>query len=403
MWRPCILYSCRRTGIHDYIGKGEKMFSDEQRRGLIVVVPLLLAVLLLSVLVERRTEPVLLAERGPTRTEADSAAVLRPFDPNRAEYEELRLCGVPPAAAAGIVRWRRYGKVYRMKEDIALCSGVDDSLYALLKPYIVIDEEHAARPRREYSPPSPSAELSAGSGGSPRAEKRTREIRPRPFSLDTVTVPFLVEMGFSPRQSEAVLRYRDASGGIRNEEQFRRCYVVSEEMADRLAPYIVFAPAERADTDSDPCVGAADAAYGGAAALVEINTADSAALRSVRGIGEKSVTAIMRYRELLGGFYSVEQLAELDVVTESNYERILTQICCDSCKISKIDINFASPNELMRHPYVSAKALRRIVKQRQLKGGWSGIGEMIDDDIFSEEEAARLAPYLRFARDTCDR
>ena len=59
------------------------MFSDEQRRGLIVVVPLLLAVLLLSVLVERRTEPVLLAERGPTRTEADSAAVLRPFDPNR--------------------------------------------------------------------------------------------------------------------------------------------------------------------------------------------------------------------------------------------------------------------------------------------------------------------------------
>ena len=110
----------------------------------------------------------------------------------------------------------------------------------------------------------------------------------------------------------------------------------------------------------------------------------------------------MRYRELLGGFYSVKQLAELDVVTESNYERILTQICCDSCKISKIDINFADPKELIRHPYVSAKALRRIVKQRQLKGGWSGIEEMIDDDIFDREEAARLAPYLRFVRDTID-
>lgn len=120
----------------------------------------------------------------------------------------------------------------------------------------------------------------------------------------------------------------------------------------------------------------------------------------MRGIGPKSVTAIMRYRELLGGFYSVKQLAELDVVTESNYERILTQICCDSCKISKIDINFADPKELIRHPYVSAKALRRIVKQRQLKGGWSGIEEMIDDDIFGREEAERLAPYLRFVRDT---
>ncbi len=114
------------------------------------------------------------------------------------------------------------------------------------------------------------------------------------------------------------------------------------------------------------------------------------------GIGEKSVVEIMRYRELLGGFRSVEQLAELKCVTESNFERILPQISCDSCKISKIDINFADPKELMRHPYVSAKALRRIVKQRKLKGGWSGIEEMVEDDIFTKDEAERLAPYLRF-------
>ena len=223
----------------------------------------------------------------------------------------------------------------------------------------------------------------------------------RPFSLDTVSKAFLVGAGFSPRQAEVVLRYRDASGGIRSEEQFRRCYVVSDEMADRLLPYIIFTADE---VPTDDVADAADdismVADKAARALVEINTADSAALISVRGIGPKSVTAIMRYRELLGGFYSVKQLAELDVVTESNYERILTQICCDSCKISKIDINFADPKELIRHPYVSAKALRRIVKQRQLKGGWSGIEEMIDDDIFGREEAERLAPYLRFVRDT---
>ncbi len=379
-----------------------KIFSDEERRGLIIVLPLLMIVLLLSVLVERRAEPVLLTEPSPE----ERTVTLRPFDPNTAEYEELRRCGVPATAAAGIVRWRRYGKVYRMKEDIALCTGVDDSLYAQLKPYIIIGEEYAARPRRDF--PS-SYSLSS----TRRAEEDGRSVGPhaavpllRPFSLDTVTAAFLVEAGFSPKQADVVLRYRDASGGIRSEEQFRRCYVVSERMADMLVPYIIFAesvgeaPSEVVpEHDAD----AAERAGGSPRPLVEINTADSAALRSVRGIGEMSVSAIMRYRELLGGFHSVEQLAELDVVTESNYERILTQIYCDSCKISKIDINFASPKELMRHPYVSAKALRRIVKQRQLKGGWSGIGEMIDDDILSEEEAARLAPYLRFVRDTCSR
>lgn len=383
-----------------------KIFTEEQRRGLIVAVPLLLIVVLLSVLVERRAEPLLLTPRDGSLTETDSV-VMRPFDPNVAEYEELRRCGVPHTAAVGIVRWRRYGKVYRMKEDVALCTGVDDSLYAVLKPYIVIGDEYAVQPRREGSPyASKRRPYSERADDAPVTDGRG-VIELRPFSLDTVSAAFLVGVGFSPRQAEVVLRYRDASGSIRSEEQFRRCYVVSERMADRLVPYIVFT-AEEAPTVDD--AEAEDAERGGsvvttrgaARALVEINTADSVGLLSVRGIGPKSVTAIMRYRELLGGFYSVKQLAELDVVTESNYERILTQICCDSCKISKIDINFADPKELIRHPYVSAKALRRIVKQRQLKGGWSGIEEMIDDDIFDREEAARLAPYLRFVRDTID-
>ena len=50
----------------------------------------------------------------------------------------------------------------------------------------------------------------------------------------------------------------------------------------------------------------------------------------------------------------------------------------------------------MRHPYISSQALRRIVKQRQLKGGWSRIEEMVDEKILTEEEARQLAPYLRF-------
>ena len=378
-----------------------KIFTEEQRRGLIVAVPLLLIVLLLSVLVERRVDPMLLTPQEGPQSEADSV-VMRPFDPNEAEYEELRRCGVPPTAAVGIVRWRRYGKVYRMKEDVALCTGVDDSLYAVLKPYIVIGEKYAARPRSDGSTYDSKRTRQPKSGNeSPAADEHLVSMEMRPFSLDTVSKAFLVGAGFSPRQAEVVLRYRDASGGIRSEEQFRRCYVVSDEMADRLLPYIMFTadevPTDDAADAADDISMVADKA---ARALVEINTADSAALISVRGIGPKSVTAIMRYRELLGGFYSVKQLAELDVVTESNYERILTQICCDSCKISKIDINFADPKELIRHPYVSAKALRRIVKQRQLKGGWSGIEEMIDDDIFGREEAERLAPYLRFVRDT---
>ena len=44
---------------------------------------------------------------------------------------------------------------------------------------------------------------------------------------------------------------------------------------------------------------------------VELNTADSAMLDAVRGIGPYYAKKILRYRELLGGYYSVEQLKEI--------------------------------------------------------------------------------------------
>ncbi|MDE5622742.1 MAG: helix-hairpin-helix domain-containing protein, partial [Alistipes sp.] len=124
----------------------------------------------------------------------------------------------------------------------------------------------------------------------------------------------------------------------------------------------------------------------------------SATLRRVVGIGEKTVGAILAYRERLGGFLRAEQLAEVPGVTESNYEKILQQIRCDSCEIRKIDINFARPNELARHPYMAPRTLRRLLKARELKGGWSTAEELVEEHIMTRGEAERLAPYLRFGR-----
>ncbi len=375
------------------------MFSDEERRGLMVLLPLILITVLLAVLAQRRDDgPILLGDKEHAHrhgTAESGVAALSPFDPNEAGYEELRRCGLPAEVAAGIIRWRRYGKVYRIEEDIALVSGVSDSLYAELRPYIVISEKYAAAPRDKSAQATARANGHDGYGtetGSGHLPRRTG-VELKPFAIDTASAACLAAAGFSPRQAEVIVRYREASGGTLSQEQFRKCYVVSDEMAEKLLPYIIFA--ERHDADAAPRDGTAGDEPN-VRMPIEINTADSATLRSVYGIGERSVTEIIRYRELLGGYCSVEQLAELKCVTESNYEKILQQIYCDTCNISKIDINFASPKEIVRHPYVSAKALRKIVKQRKLKGGWSGIEEMTEDNIFTKEEAERLAPYLRF-------
>ena len=370
------------------------LFSREQTRGLLYLIPILLLIVMLSLVIERDRDlthdalQTLMDGSGAEGAAEDAAAEipLKEFNPNRDSYEALRQAGLSTDIAVGIVRWRNYGKIFRIKEDLAEVSGMNDSIYAQIKPYIVIEEQYRITPRQERNF-QPRRTTISGSNHNANREIITPA---ESFTIDTVSEEYLMRWGLSRRQAQVLINYRDRAGGIHNEEKLRSCYVLDSVVADRMIEYIVFTnpteslPAERLPRKEEK------------SERVEINRADSAALVSVDGIGAKSAEVILRYRELLGGFYSLEQLRELKIITESNFERILQEISCDSCEIRKIDINFAGLKNLAEHPYISDRALRRIVKLRQLKGGWSRIEEMIDDKIFSEEEAKRLVPYLRF-------
>ena len=307
---------------------------------------------------EARRVEVAMERRMP----ADSIR-LRPFDPNTADFDELLRLGLSKHEAVSLLKYRAAGKVFRIPEDLSLCYGISDSLYRCLAPWVRIGRRYAIAPR-EYRSGRVLPQL----------------LAPSPFRIDTVSARYLRAIGaLSKRQAEAFIRWRDLSG-IYDMEELRDCYVVSDSVAAALEPYVIF-PERRSHPVDAP---------------VELNSADSAELRRVVGIGEKTVMRILRYRDRLGGFVSVAQLAEVPGVTESNYEKILKQICLDSCKIRKIDINFASPKELGRHPYMAPRTLRRLLKARQLKGGWSTAQELINDHILTREEAARLAPYIEF-------
>lgn len=344
------------------------MLSRENIRGLLAIVIIVMLATLI-VFVARPRIDRFMSDRN--RREAQRATEpkdsLFVFDPNTVTYEELRAMGFDKSTAVGIVKYRAMGKVFAIREDFALCYGVNDSIYDRLKPYIRIGEEYAAKPKLKVR--------DTVSGGDDR-----RRFAPRPFEkfrIDTVGRQYLRLIGFSTRQARALLKYRDL-GGIRDMEELRDCYAVSGEMADSLERYVIF-------PEPDPHEG-----------LVEINSADSATLRSVRGIGPKTVVAMLEYRKLLGGFHSTKQIAELKCVTKENFDLIVKQIYCDSCNISKIDINFAPASELERHPYMTRGAIRKIVEHRKTKGGWNSVEEMIEDDIFGREQAAAIAPYLLF-------
>ncbi len=363
------------------------LFSARERRAILFLLPVLGA---LSFFVHRASQPRFeenftayadaVCEQNPElpQQQSDSTSLFD-FDPNTIEFHDLCRLGFSRSQALSIIKFRTAGKTFSIPEDLAACYAVSESMYLALRPHIKISPQHALEKRTVHKPAAQKAQHAAEIFG---------------FMPDTASEQTLQRLGFSPSQARTIINYRTARGGFGSEEEFARCYAVSERMLERLRPYMTFQARDTVPSAAEPSKEPR--------AKVELNTADSAELRSVRGIGEKTVTEIIAYRERLGGFHCAEQLAEVPGMNERNFERICPQIFIDTCKIRKIDINFAPARKLRDHPYISPATLRRLLKQRQLKGGWRSLEDLLNDNIFKPREAEYIAPYLVFTTENPD-
>ena len=102
--------------------------------------------------------------------------------------------------------------------------------------------------------------------------------------------------------------------------------------------------------------------------MIEINTADSAQLVRLYGIGPSFAGRILKYRGMLGGFFSTEQLLEVYGMDSSRYNGIKKHICVDPSIITKIPVNEAAFKTLLHHPYLDYETVRMIVNYREHVG-----------------------------------
>ena len=126
--------------------------------------------------------------------------------------------------------------------------------------------------------------------------------------------------------------------------------------------------------------------------LLDLNTADTTLLKRVPGIGSYYAASIVRLRQRLGGFTSVEQLFEINRFPAETLEwfEIKTH------EIHPINLNTASFKQLAAHPYIGYEATKRLQRYRRLYGTIADTTQLRSTGIFTEEQFERLKPYLTF-------
>lgn len=130
--------------------------------------------------------------------------------------------------------------------------------------------------------------------------------------------------------------------------------------------------------------------------IIELNSADTIILKKIPGIGSSFANRISKYRDRLGGYYSVQQLREVYGIDEEKYKSLCPWFTVDTTKLQKLRINDLAFGELLRHPYLNKKQVRVITNLRDRKGKLSGWENLRLLEEFTENDQKKLIPYISF-------
>ncbi len=227
----------------------------------------------------------------------------------------------------------------------------------------------------------------------------------RPFDPNTADSVTLRQLGLKRWQVRNLFKYRAAGGMYRKNSDFKRLYGMTDSMYRALEPYIRIDTMRfaRRDTVHRDTITLKYTSVK-KDTIIELNSADTTDLQYIRGIGSGIAKQIIRYREQLGGYYSPEQIREIECLQEYDRDTLLRfsfdsvlphlTVCADS--IQPIPVNHSSVRRLQRHPYLRFEQAKALYTLRRNRFKLRSMDELHRLPEFTEQDLERLQHYLSF-------
>jgi DNA uptake protein ComE-like DNA-binding protein len=300
------------------------------------------------------------------------------FDPNTVSAADLKRLGLSHKQAAAFVKYRsraKYGRAFRKPEDLRRVGILSDQQ----KDHLI---KFAEVPTEEKVPAPP----------------------PQRFLFDpnTISADSFALLGFPTWQAKSLLRYRgDRPVTFRRATDLRRVKSLDSALVEAVIPLIDIVPVPYTAPAASPnAAGPATYAYRPKTpppppGSFDINSSDTSAWRTLPGIGSYRAKRIVRFREALGGFYAIDQVATTRGLPDSTFQAIRSFLKASQV-FRPLSINSATYEELKKHPYISRNLANSIVRNREKAGRFNGPEDLRRLRLIKEEELPRLLPYFSF-------
>lgn len=226
---------------------------------------------------------------------------------------------------------------------------------------------------------------------SPEVGEASLETTPHLFVFDpnTITEDGLRRLGIRPKTITTLLHYREKGGQFRKPDDLRKIYGLRKEEADQLVPYVNIASARRQTfagskaalvrqavavdetTLADPISYSGANAYGLSPGkqflFTNINTATPDDWKRFPGIGEVLSRRIVSFRNKLGAFHSVSQVAQTYGLSDSVFKRMEPYLYLDT--VGRRDVLAPGGLEMVTKPLQSSPGAMHHKKETPFPRG----------------------------------
>jgi competence protein ComEA len=197
-----------------------------------------------------------------------------------------------------------------------------------------------------------------------------------------------IKLGLNQKQISSIKKYEAKGGKFRKKEDFKKMYCIDNNLYNKLESYIQI-KSENEQKDEKTVYTQTEKII----KKVELNSADSITLLTIKGVGPFYAKSILKNVKLLGGYYEEAQLLELWKMDSAKYMQMLPYIEIDKSLIKKININTCTAQEL-KHPYLKWNMVNAIINYRTQHGLFKQIEEIKKTDLIDDTTYRKISPYL---------
>ena len=217
-----------------------------------------------------------------------------------------------------------------------------------------------------------------------------------PFNPNFITDFKGYKLGMSVAEIDRLLNFRKTNKYVNSAQDFQKVTKVSDSLLNTMSPYFKFPDwvNNKKEYKSNYVLFEKKKVK---IIILDINLATKEDLIKVYGIGPALSDRILKLKDLLGGFVSMEQMSDVWGLSPEVIENLNKNFKVAVLpKVRKVDINNASIKELMLFPYFKYALAKAIVTYRSMNGDFKENADLIKINGFPNDKINIIGLYLYF-------